>query len=442
MERLAVEPEGMAHFYDMLLGHSFGNFEDLLRDVSLHPCMGIYLSHLGNRKSDPVAKTFPDENYAREVMQLFSIGLWMLDDDGTQLLDGNDQPIPTYDNSDITEIARVFTGLSFGQTSAGADNTNFEQYDGSFTSPMKGWDAHHDLGPKTLLLGATTPARTASPGNTGTATMADVDALISNLFNHPNVGPFIGKLLIQRLVTSNPSPGYVARVSAAFNAAPRGDLGRTVKAILLDHEARDPAMMADPEFGKLREPFLKAVNVARAFNASAPNGWYYLDAFILDHAQEPFKAPSVFNFYLPTYTPPGPLAEAGLVAPEFQIVNATSGTTAPNYFWDHITAGLHRWGVGQADKNVTLNLTQEMLLNVPPEAVNDPSPSVAALDPDPLIRRLDLVLTGGNLEPESYRIIREALSRIGPGSGWEWPERRLSLAIYLIVSSPEFAVQP
>jgi uncharacterized protein (DUF1800 family) len=440
MERLAVEPEGMVHFYDTLLGHSFGNFEDLLRDVSLHPCMGIYLSHLGNRKSDPIAKTFPDENYAREIMQLFSIGLWMLDTDGTRLLDGNDQPIPTYTNANITELARVFTGLSFGQTSAGANNTNFEQYDGSFTSPMKGWDEHHDLGPKTLLLGATTPQRVASPGNTGTATMADVDALISNLFNHPNVGPFFGKQLIQRLVTSNPSPAYVGRVAAAFNAAPRGDLGRTVKAILLDPEARDPAKLNDPTFGKLREPFLKAVNVARAFNASAPNGWYYLDAFILDHTQEPMKAPSVFNFYLPSHTPPGPLADAGLVAPEFQIVNATSGTTAPNYFWEHITGGLHRWGAA-ADKNVTLNLTQEMLLNVPSAAVNDPSPSVAALDPDPLLRRLDLVLTGGTLSPESFRIIREAMARIGPGSGWEWPKNRLKLAIYLIVSTPEFAVQ-
>jgi uncharacterized protein (DUF1800 family) len=441
MERLAVEPEGMVHFYDMLLQHSFGNFEDLLRDVSLHPCMGIYLSHLGNRKSDPVAMTFPDENYAREVMQLFSIGLWMLDNDGTRLLDANDQPIPTYNNSNITELARVFTGLSYGKLSNGSDNNNFEAYDGDFTSPMKGWDQHHDLAPKTLLLGATTPARTASSGNTGTATMADVNALMSNLANHPNVGPFIGKLLIQRLVTSNPSDAYVSRVAAAFNAAPRGDLGRTVKAILLDPEARDPAMMSDPAFGKLREPFLKPVNVARAFNATAPNGWYYLDAFTLDHTQEPFKAPSVFNFYLPTYSPPGPLATAGLVAPEFQIVNASSGVTAPNYFWSHITGGLHRWGVNDASKNVTLNLDQEWLLNVPAAAVNNPSPSVQPLDPDPLIRRLDLVLTGGTLSPRSFQIIREALNRIGPGSGWEWPRDRLKLAIYLIVSSPEFAVQ-
>ena len=440
MERLAGERQGMVHFYDTLLQHSFGNYRDLLREVSLHPCMGIYLSHLGNRKSDPVAKTFPDENYAREIMQLFSIGLWMLNPDGTRILDGQGQPIPTYGNADITEFAKVFTGLSYGALSTGG-TVNFGSYDGDFTVPMKGWDAEHDLGPKTLLSGATTPARTASPGNTGTATMADVDAAIDNLFNHPNVGPFIGRLLIQRLVTSNPSPEYVGRVSAAFNAAPRGDLGRTVKAILMDPEARDPAMMSDPAFGKLREPFLRVVNLARAFNASAQSGWYYLDAFDLDHAQEPFNAPSVFNHYLPTYSPPGALAQGGWVAPEMQIINATSGVTSPNYFWNSITGGLHRWGVGIPARNTVLNLDQEWLLNVPPAAVGDPSPSVQPLDPDPLIRRLDLVLTGGTLDPESFRIIREALARIGPGSGWEWPENRLKLAIYLIVCSPEYSVQ-
>ena len=439
MERIGVEAEGMVHFYDELLENSFGNFQTLLKDVSLHPCMGSYLSHMGNKKADPVAHTFPDENYAREVMQLFSIGLWMLNPDGTRQLDQvTGQPIPTYTNADITELARVFTGLSFGKKDDGTDNTNFEEYQGDFTSPMKGFDVHHDLAPKTLLLGATTPLRDPSGGQ---ATMDDVDALMANLFNHPNVGPFLGRQLIQRLVTSNPSPAYIGRVTAAFNAAPRGDLGRTVKAILMDPEAREPAMMADPTFGKLREPFLRCVNVARAFTAASPNGWYYLDAFTLDHVQEPFKSPSVFNFFLPTYSPPGPLAAAGLVSPELQLVNATSGTTAPNYFWNAITGGLHRWGVGTPAKNTTLTLDQEMLMNVPPGAVNDPGSSLQPLDPDPLIRRLDLVLTGGTLAPESFRIIREALNRIGPGSGWDWPRNRLKLAIYLIVSSPEFAVQ-
>lgn len=440
MERLNGERQGMVHFYDTLLQHSFGNYRDLLREVSLHPCMGIYLSHLGNRKSDPVARTFPDENFAREVMQLFSIGLWMLNPDGTRILDGLGRPIPTYGNADITEFAKVFTGLSYGALSTGG-TVNFGSFDGDFTVPMKGWDAEHDLGIKTLLLGATTPARSASPGNTGTATIADVDAAIDNLFNHPNVGPFIGRLLIQRLVTSNPSPEYIGRVSAAFNAAPRGDLGRTVKAILMDPEARDPARMSDPTFGKLREPILRVVNLAHAFNASAQSGWYYLDAFDLDHVQEPLNAPSVFNYYLPTYSPPGALAQAGLVSPEMQIINATSGVTAPNYYWNAIDGGLHRWGVGVAARNTVLNLGQERLLNVPAEVVGDSDPSVQPLDPDPLIRRLDLVLTGGTLGPESFRIIREALVRIGPGSGWEWPDNRLKLAIYLIVCSPEYSVQ-
>lgn len=435
MEALGVDPEGMIHFYDMLLTGSFGNFEDLLRAVALHPCMGFYLSHLGNRKADPVAHTFPDENFAREIMQLFSIGLWMLNADGSRQLDGLGQPIPTYSNANITEFARVFTGLAFG------NNANFGLDPRDFKVPMKGWDAEHDLGPKTLLLGATTPARTASAGNIGTATLADVNAAVNCLFNHPNVGPFLGRQLIQRLVTSNPSPAYIGRVAAAFDAPPRGDLGRTVKAILLDPEARDGALTSDPNYGKLREPFLKCVNLARAFNAASAEGWYYLDAFTLDHVEEPMKAPSVFNYYLPSYSPPGVLSQSGLVAPELQIVNASSGVTAPNYFWGAIFGGLHRWGVARPERNVTLNLTQEMLMNVPAAAVNDPYPFTPALDPDALIRRLDLALTGGTLTPRNFQLIREALARIGPGSQWDWPKDRLKLAIYLIVTSPEFAVQ-
>lgn len=438
MEDLAVDPEGMANYYDHLLTHSFGNYRDLLRGVALHPCMGIYLSHICNRKADPVAHTFPDENFAREIMQLFSIGLWMLNPDGTRILNGQGEPIPTYGNANITEFARVFTGLSFG-----GDDNNFGLYPRDFTIPMKGWDEEHDLGPKTLLLGVTTPARVASPGNTGTATLADVDAAIDNLFHHPNVGPFIGRLLIQRMVTSNPSPAYIGRVSAKFaddGNGVRGNMQAVVRQILLDPEARDASKLSDPTFGKLREPFLKAVNFARAFNARSPSGWYYLDAFTLDHVQEPLKAPSVFNYYLPTYAPPGAIAQAGLVAPEFQIINASSGVKAPNYYWNSTLGGLHRWGVGRADYNTTLDLDREMLMNIPPEGLGDDNPNVVALDPDPLLRRLDLVLTGGTLRPQSFQIIREAMNRLGFGI-YDWPNRRLRLAIYLIVTSPEFAVQ-
>ena len=152
------------------------------------------------------------------------------------------------------------------------------------------------------------------------------------------------------------------------------------------------------------------------------------------------KAPGVFNYFLPTYAPPGLLLQQGLVAPEFQIINASSGTTAPNYFWNAITGGLHRWGTGNASYETNLNLTQEMLLNVPAANVNDANPNVQGLDPDPLLRRLDLVLTGGRLSPQQFQIIREALVRTGPNSVWEWPKARLKLAIYLIVTSPDFCV--
>ncbi len=437
MEDLAVNPAGMANYYDMLLGHTFGNFRDLLFDVSLHPCMGLYLSHLGNQKPDPASNRFPDENYAREIMQLFSIGLWELNQDGTRKLDAQGNPIATYTNADITQFARVFTGLAFG-----GDNVNFGLWPRDFSAPMKAWDEEHDLGPKTLLRGLVTPARTASPGDTGTATMADVNAAVDNLFNHPNVGPFIGRQLIQRLVTSNPSPAYVGRVAAAFadnGQGVRGDMKAFIKAILLDPEAREPAMMSQPTFGKLREPFLRCVNLARAFNAYTESGWYYLDAFSLDHVQEPMKSPSVFNFYLPDYAPPGALSQAGLAAPEFQIINATSATMAPNYFWNAITGGLARWGTGRGEYETRLNLTQEMLMNIPASGVGDPSPNVTPLDPDPLLRRLDLALTGGTLSPRQFQIIREAMMRVGPGI-YDWPKSRLKLAIYLIVTSPDFCV--
>ncbi len=435
MEALGVNRLGMTNYYDRLVAGAFGNYRDLLFDVATHPCMGLYLSHLGNAKANPGANTFPDENFAREIMQLFSIGLWMLNSDGTQQLDGQGQPIPTYSNANITEFARVFTGLSHW-------NSAFNGYSDDFTQPMIGWDAFHDLGPKTLLLGATTPARPASSGSTGTATFADVNAAIDNLFQHPNVGPFLARLLIQRLVTSNPSPAYIGRVAAQFadnGAGVRGEMPAVVKAILLDEEARDPERRNDVTFGKLREPFLKCVNFARAFNASSPSGWYYLDAFTLDHVQEPLKSPSVFNFFLPNYTPPGALAQAGLVAPEFQIINASSGVTAPNYFWNSIDGGLHRWGVGTAAYATRLNLTPELLLTAPNYTGNNTPPG-PALDPDVLLRRLDLVLTGGTLTPRNFQIIREAMLRIPPGST-SWAMRRVKLGIYLIVTSPEFAVQ-
>lgn len=435
-EQLAVEPRGVANYYDLMLKHAFGNYRDLLYDVALHPVMGIYLSHLGNQKQVPGSNIFPDENFAREIMQLFTIGLWQLNPDGTRILGTNGQPLATYNNSHITELARVFTGLSFG------NNANFLLYPRDFTVPMKCWDDYHDCNAKTLLGGLQLPARTPSPGSNGVAGLADVNAAVSNLFAHPNVGPFVGLRLIQRLVTSNPSTGYVARVAAAFadnGSGVRGDMKAVVKAILLDPEARDAVMLSQPAWGKLREPFLRVVNFARAFNAASTSGYYALDQFTLDHVQDPMSAPSVFNFFLPAHSPPGPITQAGLVAPEFQILNASSAVTGPNYFWNAILGDLHRWGHGDAAYTVALNLTTELGMVVPAAQINQDVPAGPATDPDALIRRLDLALTGGTLSPPQFQIIREAVLRVSPGT-WKWHRERLRLAIYLIVTSPDFNV--
>ena len=413
-ETLAVQPGGLANYYDMLLNDAFGNFRTLLFDVTLHPVMGVYLSHLLNKKA--ANNIFPDENYAREVMQLFSIGLWKLNQDGTRQLDGQGQPIPTYNNSNITEFARVFTGLGY------AGNPSYSLYPQNFLAPMKLWDTYHDCNAKTLLNGVTLPARTPSNPDVGTATLADINGAIDCLFNHPNVGPFVGRQLIERLVTSNPSPAYISRVAAAFadnGQGVRGDMKAVIKAVLLDTEARDPAMMSNSTFGKLREPFLRCVNLAHAFNASAQSGYYALDAFYLDHVEEPMRSPSVFNFYQPSYSPPGMLNEAGLFAPEFQIINAGSGITAPNYFFSAIRNNdLHRWGSGVPAQTVRLSIDQELAMIVPPGAdINANTPPGPAQDSDPLLRRLDFALTGGTLSPREFQIIRESIERIARAHG-------------------------
>lgn len=423
LESLGVSPDGMASYYDKLLTNAFGSYRQLLFDVSTHPCMGLYLSHLMNRKADPALNRFPDENYAREIMQLFSIGLWELNQDGTRRLDTNGLPIPTYDNGDITELARVFTGLGYGGTNA----------NGFFGAPqnlrerMKMWDVEHDCNAKTLLNGFPIPARPASNPDTGAAGWADLNDALDSLFWHTNVAPFIGRQLIQRFVTSNPGTGYVARVSAAFNdngAGERGDLGAVIKAVLLDPDARDPAKIHDPAFGKQREPFLRVVNFGRAFNAASQEGIYPLDNFYMDHYEEPLKAPSVFNFYLPHYQPPGIVSAAGLAGPEFQILNAGSAISAPNYYYNAVRGGLHRWGSGIATRTVKLDLSQETNL---------------VTDVDALVRRLDLGLTGGTLEPRTFQIVREAVERVSTGT-WDWQNERAYLAIYLVVTSPEFCV--
>jgi uncharacterized protein (DUF1800 family) len=423
LDELSNQPIGMMHFYDLLVRGAFGNYRDVLYQVGAHPCMGIYLTHLQNEKGDPEAGTFADENFAREIMQLFSVGLWELNQDGTRKRDAQNQPIPTYDNHTIAETARVMTGFSFG----GKLGTDFWYAPENFTAPMRMWDEYHDTGAKTLIGGVQLPARTPSFPDRGTAGLADYAATIDALFQHPNTPPFVCSQLIQKLVTSNPSPAYVARVAGHFidnGRGVRGDLKSVVRAILLDPEARDPERLSSSTFGKLKEPYLRTVQLAKAVGARAANGNYELNYLDDIHFQQPLSAPSVFNFFKPAYSPAGPVADAGLLGPEFQILNDISALSVPNYHLSALSEGFNRWGSENPRAIVRPHLSQEIAL---------------AKDVPALLRRLDLLLTGGTLPNEQHQLIREAVEEISTDF-YKWREERVRMAIYLIASSAEFAL--
>jgi len=410
VDDLIINPYALSDYYDTLLTHSFGNFRDLLRDVSLHPAMGIYLSHVNNRRSDPANNTFPDENYAREVMQLFSIGLFELNNDGSLRLDNAGDPIPTYSNVEIREFAKIFTGLSFG-----GPNAFFGRPFPEFQSPMQMFDAAHEPGEKNLLNGTVVPA-----GQTG---MQDIEAAIDNLFNHPNVGPFIGKQLIQRLVTSNPSPAYIERVAQAFNgdnSGVRGDMQAVVRAVLLDPEA-SAAPVGTSEFGKLREPVVRYASILRQFGATSSDGFIANTGYFLQELgkQHPLSAPSVFNFYLPAHSPSGEIASAGLVAPEFQITTSNSIVGLSNLI-DFIVLADYVTDAPEPFAAVSLNYDEYI----------DIAGNVAEL-----VDRLDIVLTAGTLDLATRQAIEAVLVDI------EDLNIRARIGIYMFLISSDYAVR-
>jgi uncharacterized protein (DUF1800 family) len=423
-----------ADFYDTLVVNAFGDFRTLLHEVTLHPAMGRYLGTLQNEKADPTRNTEPDENYAREVMQLFSIGLTELNVDGTPRLDANGQAMVTYGDPEITDFARVFTGWNFSNAPRWNSGNGLAGITG-YINPMRPNEAYHDTGSK-LLLRATTVAsgRTAS---------ADLDTAVDNLANHPNVGPFLARHLIQRLVTSNPTPAYVGRVAGVFNnngSGRRGDLAAVVRAVLLDQEARDPVVASSPDFGKLREPLLRFTAYWRAFNAqgvsvAAPAGpvtgiyrFHTSDTLL---SQAPLSAPSVFNFYRPNFRKPGDIRSRGLFSPEFQIINDNTAVNVVNrlhgatFNSDRDASGVSRslantvTGLG----NIALNFTTEKSL---------------AGDPNALLDRLDLLLLSGSMSPGMRTVLLDALVQMPNTDGGR---QRVEDTVFLILSSPQFAAQ-
>ncbi len=421
----------MADYYDTFSQHAFGNYRELLEDVSLHAVMGMYLGHILNEKADPERNIRPDENYAREVMQLFSIGLYELNLDGTPQLDNDGNPIPAYGQFEVQEFARVFTGWTFSNSNWPSGVTSHGSADN--TLPMVAREEYHDTEEKRLLRGKLLPA--------GQTTRQDLEAALDNIFDHPNVGPFIGKLLIQRLVTSNPSPAYVSRVATAFNnngEGVRGDMFAVVKAILLDVEARNNSSNI-AGFGKLREPLIRITHLLRAFGASKTVNAYWnwivppgFPVYAVNYGQTSFErtiaqrlldSPSVFNFFLPIYSPPGVLSEAELVAPEFQIVNENTSMAMTNTLNTLIFRETHPlWS--------SLTLDNEIGI---------------AANLDVLLEHLDIVLMSGGMTDALRSIIRthldDAIFDNINLSEQEKARARIRDAISLIVNSPEYLIQ-
>ncbi len=430
---VAEYPRGVAAYLDMLGRNAFGNYRDLLEAVTLHPMMGLYLSHMRNQKES--GNRVPDQNYAREVMQLLSIGLYELNPDGTPILGAGNKPIETYGPDDIAGLSRVFTGFSWTgpdkQDGRFFGNSNPAPDPNRDVLPMQAYPKFHSVSEK-RFLGTTIPAQ-GTPDPLGSLRMA-----LDTLFNHHNVGPFIGRQLIQRLVTSNPSPAYVTRVAQAFNtgrfsstiyttgSGRRGDLRTTIAAVLLDEDARDMTKTLEPGFGKVREPVLRLGAWMRAFSARSTSGKFLLgttDNPATSLGQSPMRSPSVFNFYRPGYVPPNTgIAAANLVAPEFQIIHESSVVGYANFM-----RAVVRNGVGDST-----------------DILPDYGPELAVADnPDRLIDMVNLLLTYGTMRPDTMSAIREAVSSvaINPANPTPGRQNRVYLAALFTVSAPEFIVQ-
>ncbi|MFN8344538.1 MAG: DUF1800 family protein [Spirosomataceae bacterium] len=448
------KPYALSSYYDLLLENCLGNYRTLLNKITYHSAMGVYLTYMNNHATDTTNKIYPDENFARESMQLFSIGLYKLNLDGTEMRDANNKPIPTYNNNDIAGLAKVFTGLSWGDSRYLGDT---EKNVWSYTLPMKffGLDSSdakinywktnprivngHEPGTKSFL-GSTIPARPVVQGE------QDIQDALNIIFNHPNVGPFIARRLIQRLVTSNPSPAYIQRVATIFNNNGnnvRGDLKAVVRAILLDKEARDcGADQTGNAVGALREPLLRYMNLMRGLPLTTQGGVYRNVMYDLYNRieQKPLYAPSVFNFFQPDFQPDGELKTQGKFAPEFQLVNSqtiTNYVNALNYWFFNDTPS-EFWGFFEGetykpDQDPKFNLTADYVFTR-----NDKIPQ--------LLDKYNLLFTGGKLSVKTLDLIRSMVLKVPYSEDTngvpnaDLALRRIRLMLVLILSSPDYLI--
>ncbi|HXA39043.1 MAG TPA: DUF1800 family protein [Phenylobacterium sp.] len=454
-----ITPRIGASWYDMLSAHAFGNYLDLMKAITLHPAMGIYLNIIGNQQADNDPSREPDENYAREIMQLMSIGLYRLNPDGTAKTDASGAPVPTYAHADIAGLAATFTGWGWYNAKPTAATFAKQPGDGTDASspdvqPLIGYPVYHSQLSKTFL-GMTIPAYAGASPTTAAGASAlaayqlqGLNTALNTIFNHPNVGPFIGYRLIQRLVTSNPSPAYVGRVAAAFNGVAtgvRGDLLATLKAVLTDAEALNLTPSASPTAGKLKEPvirmshWLRASNATSTMAASTPGGNFnqYQD-FVAPTAlaQAPLEAPSVFNFWAPDYTPQGSsIAKAGLVVPEFQAVDVLTVAGYANTMIQVIQ------NKGWPGNDVVTTYAQEIAALTPANA-SDPDTNQTLID------RLNLLYFGGQMSSTmSARLSRVLTGTVSTAKAPTAAQRaqvrldKVRNALILVLTSPEYLVQ-
>ncbi len=409
--------------------------------------MGLYLDMLGNDGEDSIQGTSPDQNFAREIMQVFTIGLNRMWPDGTLVVDSAGNPVPTYDQTVVEGLASLFTGWNYNQPlqANGRLPTNWQPAADN-SDPMVLVPTHHDLGPKLLLDHVVLPGAFGSEADP-TSTNFDnycaqeLKAALDAIFNYPNVGPFFCRQLIQRLVTSSPSPDYVYRVAQAFNdngAGVRGDLQAVIQAILLDYEARSPDMASDPTFGKQREPLLRATALARAFPAAPGLSTWQVGATDSELGQTPLEAPNVFNFFSPHFEFPGELAAAGLTTPEFQLTTAATVSSQMAFFQEAL--------VGAATPTNLTSFRQDgsVMMDMSPWITPDYTSSTNGLSA--LLDGLNTLLMGGRLSTNAEAVIFNYISNPTncpcdtPPTPTEMSAIVLS-AIHLMVVSPDYIIQ-
>ncbi len=433
---LSQDPDATMTYYDILYQGAFGNYRDMLGDIAYSTAMSQYLSHFQNQREDVIGNTSPDENFSREVMQLFSIGLNKLNIDGRQIKDESGKIIPTYDIEDVAEMAKIFTGLGGKLDDDGSENQNFFNTTIDLRSGTKMFDDYHSIGDKQIFDDIIIQERDAG--------VDEIEDALDAIFNHENVGPFIGMRLIQQLVKSNPTPSYIKRIATVFNdngTGVRGDMKAVIKAILLDPEARNCDWIEHPENGKLIQPIERFTTLFKAFDVFSLSDTLWLndgEDYSPKLLQGFINSPTVFNFYSPFYAEEEFIAPLNLVSPEFQILNEITSIEYLNEMEDALKIkpfsnrtkpGINAGTLGNNDND---------------EPILDFTDEITIYNQDglqSLLDRLDILICRGQLSQELRGIITSTIeANILNVNNYDVNDI-INDVLYYIFLSPDYIIQ-